>query len=327
MGLYHGVTGILCFYAALFSKTGEDKYKRKIIQYYDPIKRKLKNARILLNSESASLNHGVSGILLALYHIGELTGISDFINDAEELAKRIIIPKVLDRRNTDVLGGYAGLAIALRKIRDKNNAKRISEALLPILGNEEPLFTGYAHGASGYSLAIGILVSILGDISYNDKILELIQWENTYYDSRIMNWRDLRSNQIKCPTYMNGWCSGTPGIVMARQQLFNISDDNRIKDICKKDIISTEEWFKVCPLEDHDNLCCGNSAKIMAASQLGINTQTVYDHIIKAIESKCLNLQHLIGTSDFIPGLMQGYAGIGYSLTMYGDKRNGGMLI
>ena len=327
MGLYHGLTGILCFYAALFSKTGDDLYKTKLLKYYEPIKKKLESAHILLDSKSASLNYGVGGILLALYHIGELTGINDFIIDAEALVGRISIPEILEKGNTDVLCGYAGLAVALQKVRDTSNAKRISKALIPTLVKEEPTLTGYAHGAAGYALAMGVLAYILNDTSYNEIIIKWLKWESEFYNSKTLNWRDLRSKNSKFPVFMNGWCSGTPGIIMSRQALLNITDDNRIKEICSNDLFLTKNWFKLQPLEDYDNLCCGNAAKIMAASRLGIDAQNLYKNIIMSVEQDSLNFQHLIGTSDFIPGLMQGYAGIGYALTMYGDKRCGGMLV
>ena len=243
------------------------------------------------------------------------------------MAGKIIVPETPTKGNTDVLTGYAGLAIALRKVRDTNNAHRISRALMSILIREKPSLTGYAHGASGYALAIGILSHILDDSSATERIIQLLNWENTYYDSKAMNWRDLRGKNSKVQLFMNGWCSGTPGIIMSRKELLNITNSERVKEICINDIRIAEEWLKVCPLEDHDNLCCGNAAKIMLASRLGISCSALYEKSIRAVEQDNLNLQHLIGTDDFIPGLMQGYAGIGYALTMYGDSRCGEMLV
>ena len=326
-GLYHGVIGILCFYAALYLKTGEEDYLTKLLQYYEPVRKELEKAIPILNSDTASLNRGIGGILLGLYHISELTNIPCFKNDAESLSERIVIPGFLSRENTDVLSGYAGLAIALGKARDMDNAKRIAKALMPVLANEEPVLTGYAHGAAGYSLAIGVLSAILDESKYNDRILELLDWENKHFDRQVMNWKDLRDNNGMTPKYMNGWCGGTPGITMARKQLYSITKDDRIKVVCSNDIRSIEKWFGECSLEDYDSLCCGNAAKIMAASRLGISMQLNYERLIYAVKNDRLNFHHLIRTRDFNPGLMQGYAGIGYALAMYGDRRSGGMLV
>lgn len=126
---------------------------------------------------------------------------------------------------------------------------------------------------------------------------------------------------------MLGWCSGAPGIGMARHHLMNISGNPEIKEICRAD---TEKSYRIMRGYDilrQDHLCCGNCARLMAVSNIGGRL----DHLYREVENRLKNhqpgLRHLIGTADFPAGLMQGYAGIGYVLAMYGDRKSGNMLV
>lgn len=324
-GLYNGVIGILCFYAAMYAKIRDTRYLHCLRMHYKPIRDCLLNGDVVLQPGTASLGNGIGGVLQALYHIGDLTGLEEFNKDADDLFERIRIPKHFEEGIADVLSGYSGLAIALDKVRNIEKAKIIAQKLLPILSGVEPELTGAAHGASGYALAIGKLDAVLEDYTNNDKILGLLKWEDLHYNSSVNNWRDMR--YPKQFIYMNGWCSGTPGITMYRSELKKIIKDNRIKEICDNSIALTRDWFAFSSNHDHDSLCCGNAARIMAASRLEIGTEYLFRYIISSAEQGCLNFQHLARTNDYIPGLMQGHAGIGYALIMYGDKRSGGMLV
>ena len=324
-GLYNGVIGILCFYAAMYAKIKDPRYLQCLRVHYKPIRDYLLNADAVLQSRTASLGNGIGGVLQALYHISDLTGLEEFNIDADDIFERLQIPEHFEEGIDDVLNGYSGLALALDKVQNIEKAKTIAKRLLPILTRVEPGLTGAAHGASGYAIAIGKLDTVLEEYTSNDKILSLLKWEDLHYNPNVKNWRDMRYQ--KQVNYMNGWCSGTPGITLCRSELKKISTDDRIKDICNKSINTTSDWFAYSSVHDHDSLCCGNAARIMAASRLGIKAEYTFNRLITAAKQSCLNLQHLARTNDYIPGLMQGYAGIGYALIMYGDNRSGGMLV
>ena len=65
----------------------------------------------------------------------------------------------------------------------------------------------------------------------------------------------------------------------------------------------------------------------MAASNIGFRLDGLYKEVGNRILKDNLGLVHLINTSDFNAGLMQGYAGVGYALIMYRDRKSGKMLV
>lgn len=325
-GLYHGMTGILCFYAALFSKTKDERFHNLLKRHYRNIRSHLLEEKIIMDSSASSLNIGIAGILLALHHISDLTGDLEFTDDADIIFENVMVPKYLTKGNTDVLCGYAGLPLTLHKLRNREKARKIAKILRPTLRNIKPSLTGIAHGASGYALVLAILDYILEDHSSNDTILKLLKWEDNYFDEQMLNWIDLRYGKQK-HLFMNGWCCGTPGIVMARYEILRYLDDHRIQEICQRDLETLHKWLVKGILNDHDNLCCGTAARVMVASRLGVKSEKSYLRLLSSVESNTLHLQHLLRTNDFIPGLMQGLAGIGYALVMHGDNRSGGMLV
>ena len=102
---------------------------------------------------------------------------------------------------------------------------------------------------------------------------------------------------------------------------------HRLLEICRKDVEIVKHILITHKDLRRDCLCCGNCARIVAASRLGITTEKAYESLLERVEKDQVNIYHIADTCDFIPGLMQGYAGIGYTIVMYGDERSGGMLV
>ena len=187
-----------------------------------------------------------------------------------------------------------------------------------------PRLTGFAHGAAGISLALGEIGHILGSRAYDHKILELLKWENRYFCSESANWHDLRNGKN---TDMSGWCTGTPGIVMSRKRLMSITTNTDIIDICRNDIKRAQKMLSSPILLHKDNLCCGNTARLMACAFLNIKNGALKTEIENKVRAGGLKMVHIAGTCDFNAGLMQGIAGIGYALAMSDDSKCGEMLI
>ena len=72
-GLYNGVIGILCFYAAMYAKLRDTRYLQCLRMHYKPIRNYLLKGDVVLQPGTASLGNGIGGVLQALYHIGDLT--------------------------------------------------------------------------------------------------------------------------------------------------------------------------------------------------------------------------------------------------------------
>lgn len=333
-GLYDGLLGILCYYAALYNKTGNKEYLTKIQKGYTKFKHYSYIEKCRMSPENCSVMKGIGGMILALHHIYDLTGVKYFQEEVEYLAgialeqlsemdfrtEEKIVQKSED---CDVLCGYAGMAIALPYI-SIGYARELAAILINILLRNKPKMTGYAHGAAGFALAIGIIGRILGVSDYDDEIIALLKWEDESYDPLDKNWYDLIEGRKK---KMFGWCAGAPGIGMARLRLHDMTNNQDIQNICIGDIERVKNHLKTMKLLDRDCLCCGNAARLMAASKLGVCQEELYNILLDKTRKNSINIYHVSNTCDFVPGLMQGYAGIGYALTMNGDNRSGDMLV
>ncbi|MBQ9673103.1 MAG: DUF4135 domain-containing protein [Ruminococcus sp.] len=323
-GLYNGLTGILCAYAAFYHKTHDPKYLTALFTHYrdfgkfiDSIERK-----IPLSNNSGCLQEGVGGILNALLHIYDLTNIKQFYDDAVRLAKSL--SPVFDGECGDILGGAAGLALALPKLPE-HISQPIAAALLPQLAEFTPELTGTAHGAAGVALAITAAQSTLKSVEFDEKIIELISFEEKYFDSDKNNWQDLRYTDKVA--FMNGWCSGAGGIAMSRKRLLMLTENEKIRFLCRRDIERSIKNLASDTVMKRDSLCCGNSSRLMAASCIGVKNDMLYRLLTDRLKNDCLCLVHLNETCDHSFGLMQGLAGVGYTLAMYGDEKSGGMLL
>ena len=325
-GLYDGLLGILCCYAAIYHKTGREDVLERMLYHYDnyhlyaiPEAGELSMCDVL-----AGLNEGAGGHIKALCHLSELTGRDIFKKDAERIADAIDHTEEWPEGNADLLNGYAGLALALAELPSEK-AVTIGKKLLPILLRYDPVLTGAAHGAGGIALSLGILGKILSTDIYDKRIISLLQWENSRYDKEHHNWIDLRKKGKKA--FMLGWCSGAPGIGMVRHRLMTVTENEDIWRICRADIDRAYRTMRGYDILRQDHLCCGNCARLTAVSNTGYQLDDLYEKVVNRLKNNKLGLKHIINTSDFNVGMMQGYAGVGYAIAMYGDRKSGNMLV
>lgn len=321
-GLYSGTAGILCAYAAMYHRTGQKEYLAALEAHYAPLHGALESVQsIPMDAPSLSLQSGMGGVLLALLHIHALTEQNIFYEDCLKLFEKIdfTAPKELG----DLLCGCSGIALALPRLHTPKTAA-CAQALLRASQTALSQLTGAAHGTAGIALAIAAAQKAANTAAYDDTIIRLLQFEDRYYHSQHHNWQDLR--YAGTPVFMNGWCAGAPGIAMTRARIAELSDHPEIRRICKQDIERAAKNLNSDLIVGKDSLCCGNAARIMALSRLGMQNERIYAYLQDALLHDTLHLFHYHNTCDRNYGLMQGIAGIGYALAMDENKLSGGML-
>ncbi len=324
-GLYNGLLGILCFYAAAYHKTKQSKYLEKLFDYYDSYRKiTIENvAAIPLSDDSCSFSNGIGGQLSALYHIYELTGEKIFYNDIINILNKISLQNV-NIVNMEIMGGAVSLALILPKA-DTPAAQSIARVLAPYLLQAEPSLTGMAHGAAGLALALSAVGATLNSNDYDEKIFKLLDFENSYYIEDENNWQDLRYESRK--SFMLGWCAGAPGIAMARKRMIGYTRNREIVKVCKEDIKRASHILCKADQLKRDSLCCGNSALLAVCAFLGLENSRIFAGLESRLKTFSLNMYHPLDTCDINCGLMQGFAGVGYALAMYGDSLCGGMMV
>lgn len=324
-GLYSGLTGILCAYAAFYYRTGNRVYLDALTEHFRSLKVFIDSIErsISISDNSGRLQDGIGGILNALLHICDLTGERVFYEYSVRLAEKLT--PSFDGNCGDLLCGAAGLSLALPKLPE-TIAAPLAEVLLPKLAEFKPTLTGAAHGAAGIALAVAEVQRVLKTNEYDKNIIDFISFEETYYSSEKHNWRDLRDETLT-DAYMNGWCSGAGGVAMSRKRLFALTDNEEIKALCARDLERAAVNLSSDTVMKRDSLCCGNASRLMAASCIGVKNDGLYERLCQAICADALTLVHLNYTCDHVYGLMQGVAGAGYAAAMYGDEKSGGMLL
>ncbi len=319
--LYGGGAGILCALAAmnqeensLFQRIHQD-LERYVLQ--SPIK-------LRLNANACALGHGVAGIIAGLYHVSELTGNNQYLDEAYALLEKYE-EEVVPGTEIDILSGLAGLCLQLPKMLGEKS-KRLARILMPEMIKANTKLTGAGHGKAGLALALGALQYTLGTDEADKFILKLLLEEDALLVHERNNWPDLRDERRA--GFMGGWCSGAPGIGMYRKKLMEYTSSLEILDICRRDVSITKAY-----LEEHtnkelrrDTLCCGNAARLMTASYLGVEMLELKKSITRSVDPASPKLFHLVNTADHQVSLMQGASGVGYALAMYGDEKSGGML-
>lgn len=321
-GLYDGLSGIMCFLAAMQESAKAKDLLERCFEKLSTIMSSV--SRITLSNESCNLSNGIAGQIAALCHITQITGNKHFANFAEDLFEKIVLPSDGITDTGDVLNGAAGLALQLPKLPGQN-ARRIADALACTLAQSEVTLTGVAHGAAGIALSLGAVQKVLDTDKYTHRIVELLKNENLRFDTAKGNWQDMRRPEKK--GFANGWCSGAPGIAMARKRLAEYCTDNEVRAICYADIERACASIAKDDTPTTDSLCCGSASRLAAAGFLNINVDSLSGQLEQRIKCGEQRLYHLLETCDINAGLMQGISGVGYALAMYGRQDCGGMLI
>jgi lantibiotic modifying enzyme len=75
--------------------------------------------------------------------------------------------------------------------------------------------TGLSHGAAGIGLALFELYAATGRPHFLETARGAFAYEDTFFDPRAGNWRDLRLTPRILP-FARAWCHGAPGIALSR---------------------------------------------------------------------------------------------------------------
>lgn len=323
-GLYEGLAGILCAYAALYRKTGKREILDALTAHYQPLGDFIHHSGNIAGTTNAlSLQEGIVGVTAALLHIFELTGEQRFYDAATTLFGKLQ-PPAAPIAQMDWLGGISGISTVLLKLNRSLTAPwatLIAEALQ----DYQPSLSGVAHGAAGVSLALAAAEHCLNTECYDKQILQLLSFEETYFHADVNNWQDLRAEDRVA--FMHGWCSGVGGIAMARKSLLALTDNAAIRAQCERDIERAAANLSSDFTAKRDSLCCGNAARLMACSDLNIKNSRLFRTLCDKMKDDSLVLFHVNDTGDRNYGLMQGLAGVIYAIALYGDEKSGGMLL
>jgi lantibiotic modifying enzyme len=363
---YDGLIGLGVFMAALYRLTGRERIRETALLTLNPVLKSLDCTDPPFPAQrfSLGLGSGLGGIIRGLAIMGEYLEAPSLTEAGWGLARRIPPEMVDGDRWLDVIGGSAGLILALLDLQRAGQddgllglARRCGHHLLKSrvtaksghrvwasgIG-KEPL-TGMGHGAAGYAAALYRLARATREDAFREAALEAMDYENGLYDRERNNWPDLRKASARAaegnPSFMAGWCSGAPGVGLARIAMLaaggeaveagkagsdgeaGAGGDKEYRRRMAQDVENAVEFARACPMEAHDHVCCGNAGRIdflIEASLLLDRPDLLEEARRKAgavIARKRRNGHYLLhageGRALSNPSFFQGIAGVGYT--------------
>ena len=273
-GLYDGEGSVLYTYC-LLCKRGEREYLWYAKKHAMVVRRMLKY------DQKCDLLNGNAGGALALINLYELTGDHIYLSYAEE-------------------------AVALLE----DNAIEMEQGIGWIVESEYPPFTGMAHGNSGFILPVASLLQYTGKEKYNLLCHKILNYENSLYDERLGNWRDVRGGTMENTIDSVSWCHGAGGILLSRVYCYEKIQDEEIRKILERDIVRSYQKLRGYGRRESWILChgiCGNTW-ILKRTRKIVEQLVGKEEVIDIIERR--EKISLLPQESLNPGLMNGYGGI-----------------
>jgi len=342
LSLYSGNAGLLLLYAAcaaLKLNLGVGPSVCDMVQMtVQPITDLLDQpACVVRFIEFAGLG-GVSGIGSLIYSLTCSAGIlqsEDLLRQAQSLAAALPIEMITASDCSDVMGGLAGLLLALLALyrqagdgwvlelcrlcgdRLLANARPVEPGMVAWPSPSGKVLCGMSHGVAGIAMALAELSQVITDPAYCQMAMSAIAFENHCLDPASGHWLDLRGAQ---PAIMNSWCNGAPGIGLARLAMYRafaveplLSDLDRAISLVQQDVDDSV-----------DQLCCGlmGQGELLLTAGLWSGRQELVDQarelairvLDRSGKRRQFRLLQGLRPDLSMPGFFQGTAGIAYQL-------------
>lgn len=184
--------------------------------------------------------------------------------------------------------------------------------------------TGISHGNSGFAWILSELFKASGADRFRFAAEKAIRYEESVFDSRVMNWPDLRtlsSRREKKRYFAAAWCNGAGGIGMARLRLGDTLDRRQMQreaEIALNALVAQGFGDSHC-------LCHGDLGNLdilqEAADRLGGRWIQELERMKGAVLSGPERKGWRCGVPRGFetPGLMEGLSGMAYGLMRLAD--------
>lgn len=328
--LYSGTLGLALFYSALYAVTEKERYRAAAIRIADEI---YSSFTYKPEKTPLGISDGIGGMALAFYYMSHYLDRWEYERNARAFIESSIDFETVEK--LDYLGGLAGyLASACKVKAGKLFIEQAADKLVSLQSaykdfnvwnsdiSVKPL-TGMGHGLSGIALALVKAYETVGKKQYLRCALDALAYEEHFYNDKY-GWPDLRDDHSG---FMIGFCSGAPGVGLARMSMLGVSkeiDEKSVKDI-ERALFHTSSYG----MGMKDDICCGNSSGIdlliTAAQRWGKNdllTEARRRLSWMAARSKAVGIYgNDTGSNLESIGFFNGISGIGYEMLRVADGR------
>ena len=348
--LYEGTAGIGLFLAAYEKATGDRSHHGLAMKCFDEILELIEDKRAAEMAENVSIGYagGFIGSLFALYNSGIYMA-EEKLCAAAKKGLSLFSEKAIDKdQGLDIIAGSAGAILALTAFYDVLKDDRLIDLvrkcgdnlldrrfgfetwkLWPSSHAYKPL-TGFAHGSAGYAAALLKSFALTGDEKFREAAVGAIDYEKTNYYSDYSNWPDYRINRDLAPgtvAFMGGWCSGAPGVGLARLLTLEVVDNDDVRRDIEGALHFTKTFRRDPGARDH--LCCGYAGRIdfllhaarkLNEPELAAEAGRQMSYIVSRSRAGGKYVFTVDETKTvFTPGLFTGLSGVGYTALRMAD--------
>jgi type 2 lantibiotic biosynthesis protein LanM len=330
--LYDGCCGVALFLSALTQVTGKSTFGDLALGALQPLRQVLCDPdvefqRRTLGAMQSGGTIGLSATVYGLVKIADFLGHPDLLQTAEQVATLLPVnPSSQD--SPGILGGAAGAILALLALYEATakeqyltlaivwgqhllNMRRNHDAgHLTWLGEDGKSLPGFSWGTDGIVYALLRLYTATQDRVFLSAAETAIEGNHSI-QAEILELGKL------APV---SWCYGVPGSVLAHAGSLTLLD----REASRQQFQTLVQRMQRSKLQNVDNLCCGNfgvvDALLTAAQIPGCDELRTIAHqqatwlLARAgTQNQFPLLSHLPG-EVFVPSLLQGLAGVGYTL-------------
>lgn len=336
--LYDGLAGMLLLFHKLRRKNKNIRFdqiyltlKKMLFSYTMQGIRSLEN----LWTRKTGAYDGESSIAYVYLLLYKQDYEEEYLQHAE---KHMAIVRKLIHEDThyDLLSGNAGAAyifIILYQITKKEKYIEDAEQCFSILRRmaekmpcgigwivekRVPPMAGMAHGNSGFLISAVALWKYTGKRQYEELAYQIMKYENSLYDIKRKNWKDMRSvSSIEETADVEpvAWCHGAAGILLSRIRCYEMVEDEIWKKRLEKDMLRAYCKLKEFWKRDSYTLCHGILGNLWILKIAEIELER-YGILLDDGTQKKLEINHikLLPQERVNPGFMNGYGGIIYAL-------------
>jgi type 2 lantibiotic biosynthesis protein LanM len=327
-GLYLGDIGVAIFLAAWDCTEGTAVSKRPL----DTLFSRLRGRRIL-QSIPLGICNGLASYAYGCLVLAKLTEQDQWLELSNRFGEEISVERLASEPDPDIVYGLAGAIVCLVRLyqstgdrsfleRAQSGLETLASRFIPNKGwvrpNGEALL-GFAHGSAGIAFA----ALELAEASGNDRGLAIASQafalDRKFYSKSDRNWS---STTQGTGNSLRAWCSGSPGITLARLTGWRVMQDPILFSEIER------MWPSFPDLLGLDHWCCGNlglvellwhAAQKLDREDLRSKADTLLGKTVqRALRSAFFRFNSELGHNFcFQPSLFRGTAGLGYTLLRF----------
>lgn len=336
-----GEGGIAAFAAEYAQATGDPRAARILHDFREKILRAEKGVQVSGSTELIGGMLGITGLggcIKALLMAGRALGEEAFVQTALSAAGLLCSVPADSITMCDFYSGAAGLLYLLCTAPElrampahRQRIEALCQRLLALqtldtkqgirtwdtLGKKRPI-SGLGHGIAGIGLALAAAWHLYPSERLYSALRDAFALERQLYNDTMGTWPDFRESSVPSG-YMNGYCSGAPGMGAVYLRLHQLGIPDFDEDMEKAIQKATET-----PLMPRDHCCCGNCATVEFLLDAGrmLNrpelTEDARARLTAMVERKAASGQFTFlpaGYENYSPfGILNGLSGVGHVL-------------